>query len=239
MSQRAARRALRDEKPEHGNVDLISLVRDASRWLAALVVAHQYVGLFIVIALEEAGVPLPAPGDVVIAYYGNRARGDFPELAQVVLVCAAASTAGTLGPYWLARHFGERGVERFARWVDVDPRRLDTVRDRVARHGFWAVLVGRLIPGLRVAMSVIAGAALVPPLSFSAAIFIAGSIYWTLWVALGALLGPTIGDFLERAHLRYVVVVFPLLFVAYLVFRHVRASRRHRAEDAARGAATG
>lgn len=34
------------------------------------VLQHQTAGLFIVIFLEELGVPLPAPGDVAIAYGG-------------------------------------------------------------------------------------------------------------------------------------------------------------------------
>src|SRR2546430_12042064 len=88
------------------------VIRDAARWLFAAVLAHQYVVLFGVVAIEEAGVPLPAPTDVVIAFFGYRARGDLPELAQVVLVCALASTVGTLVPYLLARRFGSPVAHR-------------------------------------------------------------------------------------------------------------------------------
>src|SRR5438445_11917514 len=85
---------------------LPAFIRDAVRWLFAAVLAHQYVVLFFVVAIEEAGVPLPAPTDVVIAFFGYRARSDLPELAQVVLVCPLASTPGTLFPSTLARRLG-------------------------------------------------------------------------------------------------------------------------------------
>src|SRR5437868_3253674 len=105
---------------------LPEFVRDASRWLLAVIVAHQYVVLFFVVAIEEAGVPLPAPTDVVIAFYGFRARGDYAELAQVVLTCALASTTGTLIPYALSRRFGSRVAHRLAPLLDIDPRTIDT-----------------------------------------------------------------------------------------------------------------
>lgn len=59
-------------------MSLPPVIRDAIRLLFLAVLEHQYVVLFFVVAIEEAGVPLPAPTDVVIAFYGYRARGDFP-----------------------------------------------------------------------------------------------------------------------------------------------------------------
>src|SRR5215210_5863586 len=126
-------------------------IAEAIRWALAVVAAHQYVLLFGIIAVEEAGIPLPAPGDLIIAFYGHRANGDPFELIQVILVCAAASTTGTLVPYAIARRFGLPVTHKLAGWVDVDPAKADEWIERVKRGGFRAVLVGRLIPGLRVA----------------------------------------------------------------------------------------
>src|SRR5438477_11032110 len=106
-------------------MSLPPVIRDAIRLLFLAVLEHQYVVLFFVVAIEEAGVPLPAPTDVVLAFYGYRARGDLPELAQVVLVCALASTAGPLVPYSLARRVGPPVAPRLARCFDVDPAVVD------------------------------------------------------------------------------------------------------------------
>ncbi len=206
-----------------------TFIENAIRWALAVVAAHQYVLLFAIIAVEEAGIPLPAPGDLVIAFYGHRANGDPFELAQVILVCAAASTAGTLLPYAIARRFGLPVTHKLAGWVDVDVRRADEWIDRVKRGGFRAVLIGRLIPGLRVAMSLVAGTAHVPVPQFSAGVFVAGVIYWTGWVMLGALLGPRIEDLVAPAYIGYIVVLVPVVCVAYLVSRFLRARRRRRA----------
>ena len=133
------------------------VIRDAIRLLFLAIIEHQYVVLFGVVAIEEAGVPLPAPTDVVIAFYGYRARGHLPDLAQVVLVCALASTVGTLVPYFLARRFGPTVAHRLAMWIDVDPAQVDRWTERIHRRGFIAVVLGRLIPGAGVIVMYIEG----------------------------------------------------------------------------------
>jgi membrane protein DedA with SNARE-associated domain len=203
----------------------LPVIRDAIRWLLLAVLEHQYVLLFFVVAIEEAGVPLPAPTDVVIAFYGYRARGDLPALAQVVLICALASTAGTLVPYFLARRFGPNVAHRLARWVDVDPAQVDRWTDRIHRHGFVAVFVGRLVPGARVVMSLVAGTAEVPLYQFSPAVFVAASLYWTFWVTVGVALGPTFRR-LAGPYITYVLIALPVVVIGFFIYRHLRARRK-------------
>lgn len=191
-----------------------------------LVREHQYIALFFLIAIEEAGLPLPAPGDLIIAYYGWRAGGDPYEIAQVILTCALASTAGTLAPYAAARRWGDRIARKFGEWLDVDQKRIDAVEDRVDRHGFSAVLVVRLIPGLRVAASLVGGTARVPVRVFSSAVFVAAAVYWTAWVLLGAIVGPRIEDVVSPTYLRVIVIAVPFVTIAALVGRVVYARRR-------------
>jgi len=206
-------------------------LRDMAHIILGAAVAHAYITLFLAIAVEEAGIPLPFPGDLVIAYYGHRARGDPYEIAQTILVCALASTAGTQAPYWLSRRFGRTVTERAAGWLDIDMRRIAQLLGGVDRHGFPAVVAARLIPGFRVAASVVAGTAKVPALEFAAGVFVAGLIYWTGWVLLGAILGPKVEDLLDPAFVPYVIVTIPVLVVVLFVGRGLWA-RRQRARHA-------
>jgi membrane protein DedA with SNARE-associated domain len=201
-----------------------TLLRD----MLAVLREHQYVTLFFVIAIEEAGVPLPVPGDLIIAYYGWRASGDPIELAQVIVVCALASTAGTLGPYALALRFGHNVATRVTGWLDIDTRRVDELMDRVQRYGFRGVLIGRLIPGLRVAVSLVAGTARVPIARFSPGVCVAAAIYWTGWALLGAIVGPRVVDVVSPTYLGLVVILIPIILVSAFVGRVIWArARRH------------
>lgn len=208
------------------------VIRDAIRLLILAAVEHQYVLLFFVVAIEEAGIPLPAPTDVVIAFYGYRARGDLPALAQVVLVCALASTAGTLVPYVLARRFGPTFAHRLARWIDVDPAQVDRWTERIHRHGFVAVVVGRLVPGARVVMSLVAGTAKVPVYQFSPAVFVAASIYWTFWVTVGVAFGPTFRR-IAGPYITYLLLALPLVVISLFIYRYVRVRRKWAARSTA------
>jgi membrane protein DedA with SNARE-associated domain len=205
---------------------VVDLFAELLQDMLAVLREHQYVTLFLVIAIEEAGVPLPVPGDLIIAFYGWRASGDPFELAQVILVCALASTAGTLVPYAVALRVGRRIATRLAGWLDIDERRVDQLMARVERYGFRGVVVGRLIPGLRVAISLVAGTAHLPIARFSTGVFVAAAIYWTGWVLLGAIVGPRIADVISPAYLGLVVILVPVALVATFLTRLVWARRR-------------
>ena len=209
--------------------EIFRIFRDGIRALLFIMAQHQYVTLFGIVAIEEAGVPLPAPSDIVIMFYGDRARDDPLSLAQVVLVVALASTAGTLLPYLLTRRFGDTVAHKFAEWMDVDPAQVDIWEERIARRGFIAIFLGRLIPGLRVAMSLIGGTAKVPLHEFSAAVFLAGLIYWSFWTLLGAFFGPAVRRLIPQAYIEYVVIGIPVVFIAFFIYRFVRGRRRRRA----------
>ena len=200
---------------------------DAIRRLLGVVAAHEFITLYLIISIEEAGIPLPAPGDLVIAFYGYRAEGDPLGLARVILICAAASTTGTLVPYFIARRWGLGAAHRLAGWLDFDERRIDEWIERLHRMGFRGVVIGRLIPGLRVTISLVAGTADVPVERFAAGVFVAASIYWTGWVLLGALLGPQVDELIEP-YVGYIAVGIPLVFISLLLLR-VIAVRRRRA----------
>jgi membrane protein DedA with SNARE-associated domain len=192
------------------------------------------VTLYLIISIEEAGIPLPAPGDLVIAFYGYRARDDPLELARVILTCAAASTTGTLLPYFVARRWGLPVAHRLAGWLDVNTRTVDDWIARVHRSGFRGVLIGRLIPGLRVAMSLVAGTAEVPVWRFSAGVFVAATLYWTGWVFLGALVGPQIDDLIEP-YIGYIAIGIPLVVIALFLGRAILVRRRKADQPRANG----
>ena len=206
--------------------ELFRIFREGIAIVLLIVSEHQYLALFGIVATEEAGVPLPAPSDLVIMFYGDRARGDLPSLALVVLMCAAASTFGTLIPYLVTRKYGDAAAHRIARWIDVDPRRVDEWEERIAARGFIAIFIGRLIPGLRVAMSLIGGTSKVPLVEFSGGVFAAGLVYWSFWTGLGALFGPVVRRLIPRAYIEYIVIGIPVLVISYLVFRYIRSRRR-------------
>jgi membrane protein DedA with SNARE-associated domain len=133
--------------------------------------------------------------------------------------------------YLLGRRIGEqrfrRWVDRHGRWLTLSGSDVDGAQDWFRRHGASAVLLGRMVPGVRTFISLPAGFTAMPLgrfLSYSAL----GTAAWTSALAGAGLL-------LEANFTRvagYVdAVSYGLLGLlgAMLIRRYVRCWRQRRA----------
>lgn len=160
------------------------------RAILAFVAAHQYSGLFVFLLIEEAGVPLPLPGDTLIMYAGVRSRTGETVAALAILLVAAAATLGSSALYWLARRGGRPALARYGRFLHLHPERVDRMEARFRRWGPWAIILGRLIPGLRTPTSVMAGLFAVPYRVFVPCTALSALIWTLFYFYLGALFEP-------------------------------------------------
>jgi membrane protein DedA with SNARE-associated domain len=167
-------------------------VRLDDAWLARLLAflrLHELPGLFLFVLLEEAGVPLLIPGDTLVAAAGAR-PGQTP--IGILTVIALASVAATLGSsilYVIVRRGGRPLLERYGRLVHLEPGRLRRLEGWFARYGPAAIVIGRLIPGLRTPTTIMAALAAVPYRTFGPSTALASVLWATLYVGLGAALG--------------------------------------------------
>ncbi len=156
----------------------------------ALLTAHQYPGLFFLLLLEEAGVPLPLPGDTLIVFVGVRSRSGQANAALAILLVAAAATLGSSALYWLARRGGRPALARYGRFLHLHEERVDRMEARFRRWGPWAIVLGRLIPGLRTPTSVMAGLFGVPYRVFAPCTALSALLWTLFYFYLGALFEP-------------------------------------------------
>jgi membrane-associated protein len=150
---------------------------------------YGYLGLAALLFLEEAGVPLPLPGDLFIAAMGFMARQGRASFAPTALAVTAATVLGAAVLFNVARHAGRPLLLRVARRFGYTAERERAVEGWLSRRGFAAVVVGRLVPGLRIVMTVVAGALRMSQATFSAGTALAGLVWATLYFWMGWLVG--------------------------------------------------
>jgi membrane protein DedA with SNARE-associated domain len=148
-----------------------------------------YGGLFAVILAEEAGVPLPIPGDLFIAAMGFMAHRGAASFAPTAAVVTGATVLGASILYLLSRHAGRGLILKVARRFGYTEAREQRLEAWLAARGAVAVVVGRLIPGLRIVMTVVAGALRLRRTVFVAGTAVAGVVWATLYFWLGWALG--------------------------------------------------
>ena len=147
----------------------------------------------VVARLGEAGIGLltlletvfpPIPSEVVLPLGGYLAERGRLNPLWVVVAATAGSVAGAWVLYGLGAALGEkRATVLLARLPLVDEDDVGRAVRWFERHGWWAVLAGRLVPGVRSLVSIPAGAARMGPARFTL-LTLAGSAVWN-----GALVG--------------------------------------------------
>ena len=105
------------------------------------------------------------------------------------LYAAIGSALGASIPYWVARLGGRLLVDKLARWARINPSHIARSEAQFHRWGMALVLVGRVIPGIRTLISIPAGLARMPFLTFFVATFIGAYVWCTLLIGAGYALG--------------------------------------------------
>jgi membrane-associated protein len=147
---------------------------------------------------EEAGVPLPfAPGELVLLVAGLLiASGGLNPYAFIPLALVAC-VAGSLVGYSWARAVGDRGLKGLARRLRQQ-RNLERVEERLRSAGWLRIAVSRLIPGLRIYTTLVAGAVKAPRRSFILAMGSSTLVWVAVYIALGILIGVPVERFLDQ-----------------------------------------
>ncbi len=176
--------------------------------------------------IEEMGVPVPfAPGDILLILGGIAIASGTVQATVFVPAVVLASLAGALVGREIFALIGRAALLRAA-----DALRFRHAVDRAAgmvqRQGWRAILIGRLIPGLRIHTTQVAGAARLPRRSFLAGLVPAVLIYVALFTGLGFAFGLPVIDFFHSAERRlFVIIASALLVAAFLVSLRFLARR--------------
>src|SRR5882724_5473733 len=160
-----------------------------------LLESYGYLALFLLVALEGLGVPLP--GEAALLTAAAYAATGHLSIVGVIMAAAAGAIAGGVGGYWIGRTGGLALVQRYGRVWRLDEAKLDRASDFFRRHGGKAVFFGRFVALLRMWAALLAGVARMRYGRF-ALYTVAGGVCWAAVVgALGYAFGRNLPQ-LER-----------------------------------------
>jgi membrane protein DedA with SNARE-associated domain len=146
-------------------------------------------GVVALLAVKEAGVPIPVPGDLIVIGAGiAAARGDLdPLLALLAIV--AATVVGGLVQFGLVRGRARPLLFRLMTRVGVPVTRVEEQAERLRRHGARGVAVARMTPGVRVVAIGAAGLAALPFGPFAAGLLAGNTVFTGAHFLLGLAIG--------------------------------------------------
>lgn len=141
--------------------------------------------LFVLVLIEEMGLPLPLPSDTLIAYAGAVHQHSVPNAIAVIGVVSLACTLGSSVLYVVCRKGGPKVVNKLTKFLHLHPDRIARLESWFHRGGALAIIAGRLIPGLRIPTTVMAGLADVPYRVFVPGTAAAAVIWSTFYYFVG------------------------------------------------------
>jgi membrane protein DedA with SNARE-associated domain len=149
-----------------------------------LISTYGYWVIFVVVALESSGFPLPGETVLVAAaiYAGQTAKLD---ITSIILFAAAGAIIGDNVGYWIGRRYGTLFLQRFGPIVGIDARKLRLGQYLFMRWGGSIVFFGRFVAILRILAAVLAGVNRFDPMRFFT-FNAAGGVIWALAFGLGA-----------------------------------------------------
>lgn len=162
--------------------------------MPAFITRYGLLSILIAVFLEELGIPMPIPTDILIVF-GGVMTGPHPwSLIVAFLLLTVASTLGASGLYAVVRRGGRPMVTKYGRYIHLGPHQLDRAERLLQRGGWGGIAVGRAIPGLRMVTVIACGLLNVPYFRFMTAHMVGSSVYILLFLLLGAYVGPTVID---------------------------------------------
>jgi membrane protein DedA with SNARE-associated domain len=196
--------------------------------IVATIAALGYGGVFVLMTIESACIPLPS--EVTMPFSGYLvATGRF-NLQLVALTGAFGCLIGSYVAYYVGTSGGRWFLERYGKYVLVAPHEIEIADRFFARWGSATVFWSRLLPVVRTFIAFPAGVARMRLLPFTI-YTLAGSYIWCLGLAYaGMKLGQhweALGPYFHRFDTMIaILLVAAAVIVLYQRLRSVGFARR-------------
>jgi len=170
-------------------VNRLNILSQIAQIVLDLFHAYELPALFIAIAIEEAGIPIPIPGDALVMLAGAEAHSTPGHALAVIGVSSLAVFLGSSLLYALMRRGGHPLLVKYGKYLHITERRIANMKTWLEHRGRLAIIAGRLIPGLRIPTTVLAGSSGVSYREYAGTAAIAAVVWSCFYYAVGGILG--------------------------------------------------
>ena len=198
----------------------------ARDWIISVMETLSYWGIALLMFLENI-VP-PIPSEVVMPFAGFTAKQGDLSLWGAIVAGTLGSLLGTTAWYGLAWLVGTERLkdwaDNYGRWLGIRRGDIEKADRWFDEWGHWAILVGRMIPGIRTLISIPAGFSEMPFTRFLLYTLIGTGAWTALLAGLGYMLGENWKSIEQYVGWISLAVVATLLVAAVIwIWRRRRA----------------
>ena len=173
----------------------------------------------LLLLIEEAGIPLPIPGDVVLAYTGYQVAKGTIAYVVAYLTTLLAILIGSSILYFFSARYGQQIVVKFGSYLHLNEKKLVFIENKFRKYGIWFIIVGRHIPGMRVPLSIFAGMSQIRYKTFIISTLISVVFWIPVYLSLGEHLGAKTIKLMQGNQLYFLIAFIPfIIFIISIIF---------------------
>jgi len=185
-----------------------------------------YLGLVLLLILGTLGLPFPE--DAILVSTGALVAQEVIEPFPAFLVVGCTLLFTDLFLYSVGRKYGRRLVEHRVFQKRISSDRLSKLENQFTRYGSLVVFFGRLLPGLRAQIFLVAGVLHMHRTLFLVTDAVSAALTMVLWGGLGYLGATnitTLKNHLSRIEL-FVFLVLLAIIAGGIFLKYCRKSRK-------------
>ncbi len=193
-------------------------------WLSGIIIqiidSTGYAGIFVLMALESANIPVPS--EIIMPFSGYLVfQGKF-NLLWVALWGAFGNLAGSVISYYLGFFGGRVFLEKYGKFLFITKHDLDLADKWFQKYGTITIFASRVLPVVRTFISFPAGIARMNIWKFSVYTF-GGSFIWSYFLAYVGVITGENWTILEGYFRKFdwAIVLLGILFIIWWIGRHL------------------
>jgi 1,2-diacylglycerol-3-alpha-glucose alpha-1,2-galactosyltransferase len=187
---------------------------------------YGYIAIFVLIFLQEIGVPNPVPNELVLLFSGYLTFTGTLFLPFVLMSAIAADLIGATILYYVFYFFGTYILSHKPKWFPISTEKINKLSQKINAGGFWALFLGRITPFIRGYVSVISGLIQIKPRVYLPLILITALLVCGTYIITGRLLGPYWSDVaIEAAKTKYYLVATAATIAIWMLIRNLKRAK--------------
>lgn len=199
-------------------------------WVTAIMEELGYIGVFLMMALENVFPPIPS--EIVLPFGGFLTTTTNITVPGVIVAATVGSVLGAIILFGIGLLLDveqlEKIIDRYGHILRIKKQDINRADAWFDKHGYWTVFICRLVPLVRSLISIPAG---MSNMNFAMFLLftVAGTLFWnTILILIGVQLGESWTDILKFMDLYSTVVYIGLgIGIILIVYLFIKRRKQH------------
>ena len=200
-----------------------------SHYIIQLIQSTGYTGIFVLMALESALIPIPS--EITMPFSGFLVSEGKLSFVMVVITGTLANLAGSLAAYYLGYILEEtvllKLIQKYGKFILLSEHEYHRAEKWFRKYGDKIIFISRLLPGIRTVISLPAGIVEMDIKKF--VIYTTfGCLIWSIFLTyIGFVLGEN-WNALEPIYRKFEFIIAGVIIIAVLAYieKHLNLRKR-------------